>query len=455
MLMLKKNFTPENALESAVLSKDNAAIVELIAAGAQLKRPDVLAAKEAFELYYPVAVLLLESSPCLRSESAVKELETLNAEPEMIDLVRETALPLPENTHSRSAELLEALNQGDEIAAVNLILIDNVSLYSGNRELLDNISDFSETTTEALLDQGLAGRLQAQIFLELRDNLSPENELFFEILKAVIKEPVSPERDKAVHALWHRYTTSPFVKAIEAEPEKYSDEYLADMIIDQELSFSVRPFKAFAPYWQALMLNNAGVNPDQFGEEAEIEKFDAQAVFELLRYSDEYADRVNWELVNKTANASEYLTFLAAHPQYADKADWQMLNCQASVSDWGEFLVQHPAFLEKHQDHAALYCDFPVIWEEKILSKANIPYGSCFALLRLDYPDYYSCFKVRIKEGKAEFFEVSDPESYQKYAELAEKNIEEFCAVLKNPDLKNETPPDPYQTEERFVPVIR
>ena len=95
--MLKEKIYPINELEQAVVDMDNSFIVKLIAEGAELTRPDILATKESFDLHFDVAMLLIESAPCLRSEEAVKRLEELNAHSEMLDLVRETALPLFKN----------------------------------------------------------------------------------------------------------------------------------------------------------------------------------------------------------------------------------------------------------------------------------------------------------------------------------------------------------------------
>ena len=47
--MLKEKIYPINELEQAVVAMDNSFIVKLIAEGAELTRPDILAAKEAFE----------------------------------------------------------------------------------------------------------------------------------------------------------------------------------------------------------------------------------------------------------------------------------------------------------------------------------------------------------------------------------------------------------------------
>ena len=91
--MTKDKIQPQDALETAVLNKDNAAVVDLIAEGAFLTRPDVLATKESFDLNLAVAELLIESAPCLRNESAVKRLKELDAHYETLDLVRETAGP--------------------------------------------------------------------------------------------------------------------------------------------------------------------------------------------------------------------------------------------------------------------------------------------------------------------------------------------------------------------------
>lgn len=457
MLMLNKKITPENALETAVLNKDNSAIVDLIADGAFLTRPDILATKESFDLHFDVVMLLIESAPCLRSESAVKRLEELGANPEMLDLVRETALPLEENDHPQSDAMIEAIAKGDEETICDLIINEDVTLHSADLKIFDSLSGFSEETVVLLLDHGLFGRLKAQIFLDLREKAqqgkSDRDVLLFEIMKTITKEFDSDKRKRHIHWLWEKYT---YIKTIAAEPEKYTDGCLAWLIIDELLDFKVRPFKAFAPYYQALLLNNGCVTSEQFEKEAEIEKFDAKAVFELLSHNGKYADRINWELVNKTAKARNLLEFLDEHPQYADKADWQMLTTQVDSGDWIMFLKNHPDLLEKHQNHAELYCDFHMFWEEDILPESGIPYGNCFAAIILDYPDFNYCFKVRINDGKAEFFEISDPGTYQKYAELAEKDFDAFCKTLKNPGWDKESTPDLYDDgNEYFVPVIR
>ena len=339
--MLKEKFVPVNALEEAVLAKDNALILRLIAQGAELDRPDVLATQEAFDLNYNAALLLLDSSPCLKKEEVPALLEKLGANSEMVELVRELQLPLPLHDAPQSTEFIDALKAD--------------------------------------------------------------------------------------------------------EPEKFTDECLADLIIDRELGFDVRPFKDFAPYYQALMRNHAGVNLDQFDEEAEIEKFDAKAVFELLSGTYEYDDRINWELVNKTAKASEWLEFLAKFPQYADKADWQMINVQAEESDWLQLLEKQPALLVKYEDPRSLYIWLPEEWEE-IFSRSGLPAGSCFAYL-------WSCdegeeweygFKVKITDGKPEFYEVNEISDYQKFSELAARDFAAFCEELKKSTC-----------EGRFVNIIR
>lgn len=455
--MLNKKITPESPLEAAVLRKDNAAIVDLIAEGACLTRPDILATKEAFGLYFDVAVLLIESAPCLRSESAVRRLEELGADLETLELVRETTQPLFENDHPKSKKLIEAIAQGDERTVEDLIVDDDVTLHSADLKIFDSLSGFSEEVAVLLLDHGVFGRLKAQIFLDLRKKAQKKNSdrdvLLFEIMKIITKEFDSDEREQRIHCLWKKHT---YIARITAEPEKYTDECLAYLITDQLLDFKVRPFKAFAPYYQALLLNNGCVTSEQFEKEAEIEKFDAEAVFELLHHSGKYAARVNWELVNKTAMARNFLEFLDEHPQYADKADWQMLTTQVNSVDWIMFLKNHPDLLEKHQNHTELYCDFHMFWEKDILPKSGIPYGNCFAAIILDYPDFNYCFKVRINDGKAEFFEISDLTTYQKYAELAEKDFDAFCQALKNPGWDKESTPDLYDDgNEYFVPVIR
>ena len=448
--MLKVPPAPVNALEKAVLCKDNAAIVDLIADGACLTRPDILATKEAFDLYYPAALLLLESAPCLREDSAVKRLEELGAHPEMVDLVRETAMALPENSHPQSRELLKALAAGDEPGVANLVVNDCVSLSSADLEIFNSLEDFSNFTAVNFLDEGITGRLQSQFFLALREkcrNASSDRvQLLFETLKEIIKDGHSAARESNINALWKKYTTPPYIEDIEKSAELFSDEYLADFIIDQELSFSARPFSSFAPYYQAVMLNSAGVAPDLFDEEAEIEKFDAQAVFELLRYSAEYAPRVNWELVNKTAKASEFLAFLAENPCYADKADWQMINVHACETDWFAFLQQQPALLEKCENPRPLYQLDPELWQE-IYEKSGLPENSALACLwRLDEESEWEyCFKVRNNAGKAEFYDVCDLYSFKKFSSLINMEFAALETARRNPDAN----------QEIFVNIIR
>jgi len=448
MLMMKEKIAPVNSLEEAVLVKDNALIVKLIADGAELTRPDILAAKEAFDLRYSVAVLLLESAPCLREEAAVKNLEELDAHPEMIDLVRDLVKPLPENTHPQSGELLEAFKTGEYLDAANLILNDRATLESAPVEIFDCLADFPEFLVEAVFEKALGVRLNAQLFLHLRDTAQNSSDkkkaLIFEVLQLVLSLPETPERNLAVHAVWKHYTTSPFIKAIEAEPEKYSEEYLADLIMDGDLEFDVRPFKDFSPYYQVLMRHKNGVSLEQFDEEAEIEKFDAKAAFELLSGTSEYDDRINWDLVNKTARASEWLEFLAKFPQYADKADWQMINLHAREDEWLQLLKQQPAFLARYKDPVSFYTCFPDEWEE-IFSQAALPDTGCFAFLwSCDGINWAYGFKVKITGDKAEFCEVSVPDDYQKFSELASKNFAAFCKALKH-----------LTDNERFINIIR
>ena len=447
--MLNKKITPENALETAVLNKDNAAIVDLIADGAFLTRPDILATKESFDLHYDVAMLLIESAPCLRSESAVKRLEELGAHYETLDLVRETAVPPFENDYSAGAKLIEAIVKGDENTAAKLIIDDDATLYSADLKTFDNLSEFSEEAVVLILDYGVFGRLKAQLFLDLREKAekrsSKRDVLLFETMKIITKEFDSDERELRICQLWKQHE---FSQAIAAEAEKYTDECLADLIIDQTLNFTARPFKAFSPYYQVLLLKSGCVTPEQFGEEAEIEKFDAGAVFELLRYSGKYADRVNWDLVNKSAVACKFLYFLGDHPQYADKADWQMINLQAPCSSWAEFLEKQPSFLEKYQHHNELYCWNPGIWHELILKKAGVSFGNCYAYLYRFDPyedDTKEIFRVRIKDGKAEFYEINDHGCYQSFSKLAAEDFTGFCKLLE----KHE------ELDGIFVPVIR
>jgi hypothetical protein len=337
--MLKEKFVPVKALEEAVLAKDNALILRLIAQGAELDRPDVLATQEAFDLNYNAALLLLDSSPCLKKDEVPALLEKLGANSEMVELVRELQLPLPLHDAPQSTEFIDALKAD--------------------------------------------------------------------------------------------------------EPEKFTDECLADLIIDRELGFDVRPFKDFAPYYQALMRNHAGVNLDQFDEEAEIEKFDAKAVFELLSGTYEYDDRINWELVNKTAKASEWLEFLAKFPQYADKADWQMINVQADAKDWFDFLEQQPELLRKCRDHKMLYLAAPERWQQ-ITENSGFRFGTCFAFLCQIENEWIQLFKVLIRDGKATFSEVSDLDTYQEFSDMAQKDFQAFCGKLQS-----------FEEADRFVNIIR
>ena len=189
--MLNKKITPENALETAVLNKDNSAIVDLIADGAFLTRPDILATKESFDLHFDVAMLLIESAPCLRSESAVKRLEELGANPEMLDLVRETSLPLEENDHPQSDAMIEAIAKGDEETICDLIINEDVTLHSADLKIFDSLSGFSESNAVFIFDNVVFGRLKAQIFLDFREKArkksSEQEALLFEIFCTSLK----------------------------------------------------------------------------------------------------------------------------------------------------------------------------------------------------------------------------------------------------------------------------
>ena len=201
--MLNKKITPESPLETAVLRKDNAAIVDLIAEGACLTRPDILATQEAFGLYFDVAMLLIESAPCLRSESAVRRLEELGAEPEMADLVRATLLPLEENDHPQSDAMIEAIAKGDENAVCNLLLSDDVMLHSADLKIFDNLSGFSPSNAAFIFDNVVFGRLKAQIFLDFREKAGKESseqeaflfEIFCTSLKIIDPDDMPPSDD--------------------------------------------------------------------------------------------------------------------------------------------------------------------------------------------------------------------------------------------------------------------
>ena len=212
--MTKDKIQPQDALETAVLNKDNAAVVDLIAEGAFLTRPDVLATKESFDLNLAVAELLIESAPCLRNESAVKRLEEL-------DLVRETAVPPFENDYPKSGKLIEAICKSDESTIEKLIVDDEVVLYSADLKIFDNLSVFSEEAAVLLLDYGVFGRLKAQIFLALREKAENGNSerdvLLFETMKIITKEFDSDEREQRIHELWKKQ----YIKEIAAEPEMH------------------------------------------------------------------------------------------------------------------------------------------------------------------------------------------------------------------------------------------
>lgn len=443
--MLNEKIVPANALEEAVIAMDNAAVVELIANGAELSRPDVLATANAFDLRYPVAVLLLESSSCLHSAETVTHLEKLGAHPEMVELLRDVTKPLPENTHPKSGELLEALKNTEFLDAANLLVEDQITLSAAPLEYFNCLGDFPEFLVEAMFEKVLDARLKAQLFLHLRNKAkegAANAEFIFEVLKMILTDN-SLQKTHHIHALWRKHTTSAYIKAVEREAEKFSHEYLADMIIDQELEFDSRPFAEFPPYYQALMRNNGGVGLEQFDDEAEIEKFDAKAVFELLSGGDDYADRVNWELVNKTAKASDYLKFLAKYPDYADKADWQMINVQADAKDWFDFLEQQPQLLRKCRDHKMLYLADPERWQQ-ITENSGFRFGTCFAFLCRIEDEWMQLFKVLIRDGKATFSEVSDLDAYQEFSDMAQKDFQAFCGKLQS-----------FEEADRFVNIIR
>lgn len=440
---------PQSALESAVVCKNNSAIVDLIARGAELTRPDILATQEAFDLLYPVALLLMESSACLRNESAVKRLEELGAHEEMVDLVADLTLPLPENMHPKSQELIDALLEGDELAVANLVANDKVPLSDAPMEAFDNMDEFHKFSVESLFTDAVAPRLKARLFLHLRDKAEKDADsraaLHFEVLKIILCEKPTPVRDISVHTLWHKRTAPAFVLDIEQEPEKFTDDYLASFIMDGDLEPDIRPFHKFPPYYQALLLNNAGASCEQFDNEANIEAFDAKAVFELLSASNEYEARVNWVLVNLTAKASDFLKFLSKCPQYANCADWQMINVQADPEEWLEFLEKQPAFVENCWDHTSLYTLDPDRWE-KILKSSGLPKSNCRAYIDKfgDDDKYEYCFKVRLFDDHAEFFEVNDLYNYKKFSNLARRDFEEFSAALQQQD-----------GDGRFINIIR
>lgn len=445
--MKTEKITPVNVLEQAVLDKDNGKIVELIASGAALDRPDIMATQEAFSLRYPVAILLLESAPCMYSDSAVSRLEDLSAHPEMIELVKELQQPLPENPHPKSGELVEALLQNDEVAAANLVINDQVTLSSAPLEYFDCLAEFPEFLVDAILEDAIDERLKSRLFLYHRAKAANDNEtpssLIFDMIKIVFSMKDSPERSHLLHTAWRQYTAPAYTKNVESNPAIFTEEYLADMIIDQDIEFDVRPFSAFSPYCQAMMRNNGGVSLEQFDQEAEIEKYDAKAVFELLRGDADYADRVNWELVNKTAKASEFLKFLAKFPWYADKADWQMINVQADAADWMEFLDKQPGMLDKCSNHSQLYLFDPDCWEG-ILKKAQTPSNGLYAHLWYCGEEWLELFKVKVSGDKAEFFEIGDLGSYEDFAELAAGDFSAFRKALAKTG-----------SADRFVNIIK
>lgn len=433
--MSNKKIQPENFLEKAIIAKRNDFIMDAVSFGAQLTRPDILAAKEAFELRLAVTSLLLESAPCLRSEAAVKRLEELNANPEMVDLVRELTEELPANTHPQSAELIDALACGDVVTVCNLVINDGVVLNSAPLEIFENLDEFPEFAIIELFDNALGYRLKSQLFLYLRDlakdGTSPAAELHFEVLKVIIAHTENNERSNRIHEIWKCMTATAFTQTVTQNPEIFSEEFLADEIMDQELDFSVRAFKSFSPYYQALMLNNGGVGIIQFEEEAEIEKFDAKAVFELLLLDSEYANRVNWEYVNKTAKASEYLKFLSSCPEYSEFADWQMLNVQADAEDWLDFLETQPQMLKHCTDSTALYLCDPERWQ-KILNSFSDEFKDKYAVLYKGESDMEYCqlLKVRISGGDVEFYEVSDLGMYEELCELAQEDFQKFTEFM-------------------------
>ena len=435
--MLNKKIKPETALEKAVTELNNSAIIELIANGSCLERPDILATPEAFDLRYFAVVLLLESSPCLQSADAVRRLEDLSAHPEMIDLVRDLANPLPENSHKQSSDLIRALYSGDDYAVINLIYNEEVTLSDAPMQAFDNMEKFCKFTLETMFEECLDTRLKTRLFLHLRDmakeNTLPKAELHFELMKILLTQDDTPVRNNQLHALWHRHNALPYVRAVELEPEKFSDEFLAVGIMDRDFDFDVRAFKKFPPYYQAMLLNNAGVNIDQFEEEADVEAFDAKAVFELLSADDEYDDRVNWDLVNKTARASDFLKFLSKRHWYAKYADWQMINVQAEPEHWLDFLEKQPGLVNCCLDHTPLYLKDPDRWEN-ILKSSGLQQTNCFAYIEASDNDnvWEPGFKVRVLEDRAEFFEVDSLFDYINFSKLARGSFAEFLDILQN-----------------------
>ena len=227
--MLNKKITPENALETAVLNKDNAAIVDLIADGAFLTRPDILATKEAFDLYYPTAVLLLESTPCLREGSALRRLEELDAHPEMIDLVRDVVKPLPENSHPLNGELLEALKQDNVMFVFLLAIKCKVTLSSAPLEYFDCIARNTEYMWwEQFLDITLGERLKARLFLHIcsaaKERQDPEINYILKIFKLIISTPASPERSEQILKIWGQHVDKVHLKDFIEYQQKISEE---------------------------------------------------------------------------------------------------------------------------------------------------------------------------------------------------------------------------------------
>ena len=202
--MRQEKIRPINELEQAVVDMDNSFIVKLIAEGAELTRPDILATKEAFDLYYRVAVLLLESSPCLRKEGAVRRLEQLNAHPEMIELVRDVAKPLPENTHPQSGELIEALKSGEFLDVGHLAITLEVTLRSAPLESFDCLADFPAFLNKEILGSTLDARIRAHLFLywrtlAARRKDSEKIKHLFDYLQQVFDlEENNPERSKYI-----------------------------------------------------------------------------------------------------------------------------------------------------------------------------------------------------------------------------------------------------------------
>ena len=208
--MLKEKIRPINELEQAIVDMDNSFIVKLIAEGAELTRPDILATKEAFDLYYRVAILLLESSPCLREKGAVRRLEQLKAHPEMIDLVRDVAKPLPENTHPQSGELIEALKSGEFLDVGHLAINLEVTLRSAPLESFDCLADFPGFLIKEILSNTLDARLRAHLFLYWRTLAARRKDAekikhLFDYLQQVFDlMGDNPERSKYVLEAWEK-----------------------------------------------------------------------------------------------------------------------------------------------------------------------------------------------------------------------------------------------------------